>query len=192
VTDELAVHISRTELHSLEVPPSFEVTGSFDVRLVNHGKSVHVHLHLDDALSRVARLDAGNHYVEGNSERMIHVEVDEDTIDAIDEDTLLGKLKVAVGYGATTRWIDIEVSPPDDGNDGVRVDESLTTPQHEPEPEPLISNPALPVLAIGAIALLVAALTALLINDTTILLGSIIVLGGVLVALFFLIQDYGL
>ena len=49
--DRLPVHLSRSELHAVEAPASFEATGSFDVELVNHDTAVHVHLNLDEALS---------------------------------------------------------------------------------------------------------------------------------------------
>ena len=81
MTDELPVHISREELHTLEVPGSFQATGPFDVRLINHGESLHIHLHLDDPLSNVAAIDAGNHYVERDSQRYVHVDVDTDRLD---------------------------------------------------------------------------------------------------------------
>lgn len=183
--DELPVHISREELHSLEVPGTFEVTGPFEVRLINHGQSVHVHLHLDDELSKVADIDAGNHYVEGDSERHIRVDVDSD---GLGENEVFGKLKVASGYGAQTRWIDVVVTEPDPDADTVTVDESLAQPQPEPEDSSLFDNPEIPVLVLGAIALLVAALTALILEDTLIMFGSLIVLGGVIAALFFLLQ----
>lgn len=186
MTDELLVHLNRDELHELEVPTSFEATGPFAVRLVNHGKAVHVHLHLDDELSRVASLDAGNHYVEGNDQRSVLIDIDPDRIDG---DELLGKLKVASAYGAKTRWIDIEVSEPEDDGDGVEVDESLAQPQHREQQPSLLDHPEIPVLIVGAIALLVAALTAVLLDDMRILGGSLVVLGGVVLALFFLLQE---
>lgn len=186
MTDELAVHISRDELHGLEVPRSFEATGPFDVRLINHGRAVHVHLHLDDELSTVAGIDASNHYVEGDDERTVRVDVDTDSLRT---DRLLGKLKVASGYGAQTRWIDIEVTEPEPEGDAVRVDESLSQPQPEPQESSLIDRPEIPVLIVGALALLVAAITALVLEDTLILGGSLVVLGGVFLALFFLLQE---
>lgn len=189
MTAELPVHISREEVHGLDVPPAIEIDGTFDIRLVNHGKALHVHVHLDDDLSDVADIDAGNHYVEGESERAIPVDVDTDALAELDGPTLIGKVKVASGYGAETRWVDIEARPPEDENDGVEVDESLAKPQSK-EPEPsLLEEPEIPVLALGAIALLVAALTALVLEDTLIFAGSLVVLGGVLAALFFLLQS---
>lgn len=185
--DELPVHISREELHDLEVPVSFETTGSFDVRLVNHRESLHVHLHLDDALSAVASIDASNHYVEGETERVVRVSVDEDKLS---QEPRLGKLKVASAYGAETRWIDIELSEPDPEAETVQVDESLARPQTpEPEDERIIENPAALVVGLGLVAVLVAAVAAVSIADPLVAGGALVVFGGFLVALFFLLQD---
>lgn len=187
MTDELPVYISREGLHSLEVPASFETTDSFDVRLVNHGESLHVHLHLDDPLSEVASIDAGNHYVEGDSERYVRVDVDTDRIDG---EELLGKLKVASGYGAETRWIDVRLSEPDPESESVRVDESLAQPTTpDSDSEALIERPEIPVLALGILALLVAVGAVVFIGETLVVVGSLLVVAGVLVALFFLLTS---
>lgn len=186
MTVELPVHISREELHTLEVPASFETTGSFDIRLVNHGTSLHVHLHLDDDLSEIATVGAGNHYVEGESERNVRVDVDTERLDG---EQWLGKLKIVSAYGAETRWVDVAVSEPEPENESVLVDESLAQPQPEPEEKTVFDRPELPVLVLGGIALLVAVVTALVLEETVVLLGSLVVLGGVLVALFFLLSD---
>lgn len=184
--DELPVHINREQLHSLEVPTSFSAEGPFDIRLHNHGESLHIHLHLDDPLSEVATIEAVNHYVEGENERFVRVDVDTERLDG---DRHLGKLKVASGYGATTRWIDVEVREPEPEQNSMNIDESLAKPQPK-EPEPtLFDRPELLILALGAIALIIAALTAVLIDSTIILVGSLVVLAGVLAALSFLIQD---
>lgn len=184
--DPLPVHVSREELHSLEVPPSFETTGSFDVRLINHGESLHVHLHLDDDLSEVAKLDAGNHYVEGNSERYVRVTVDSERVDG---DELLGKLKIASAYGSQTRWIDVTVSKPDPEANTVEVDESLATPQPKTDDQELSIPPAVPMLALGGLALVLFGVAALLFDGTVVLAGAVVVIGGVLSALFFLLRD---
>lgn len=186
MTDELPVHISREELHALEVPASFEASGPFDVRLINHGESVHIHLHLDDALSQVAEIDAGNHFIEGDSERFIRVNLDADSA----AEGLIGKLKVASAYGATTRWIDIEVSEPDDEDEGVTVDQSLSRPQQPVQEEPsLLSRPEIPVLFLAGFALVISAVVAVIIQHQLVLVGSLVVLVGVLLALFFLLRD---
>ena len=184
--DPLPVHVSREELHSLEVPPSFETTGSFDVRLINHAESLHIHLHLDDTLSEVATLDAGNHYVEGETERYVRVTVDTDRIDG---DELLGKLKVASAYGSQTRWIDVTVSKPDPDANTVEVDESLARPQPKTDDTELSITPAVPMLALGGLALALFAVAALLFEGTVLVVGGVVVVGGVLSALFFLLRD---
>lgn len=191
MTEALPVHISRSGLHSLEVPPSFEADGSFDIRLINHSESLHIHLHLDDPLSQVATLDAGNHYIERESERRVRVDIDPDRID---EDSHLGKLKVASAYGAQTRWIDVEITKPDPEANRVQVDESLATPQPSEDPEvSALDRPELLVGALGVLALFLAGTVALVVGDPIVVLGVLVVFGGVVSALFFLLRsDEGL
>jgi hypothetical protein len=179
------VHVNRDELHAVDVQPSFEAHDSFDVRLVNHGESLHVHLHLDDGLSRVARIDASNHHVQGGAERVVRVEVDES---ALGSEPIRGKIKVASAYGAETRWVDVTLDEPDVTDESVRVDESLSKPKPtEPADEPsALARPEMSVLALGAVALLAALLAAVVLEDMLVLVGSLIVLAGVLVALYFL------
>jgi len=189
VPDELPVHVSRQSLHTLEVPASFEASRSFDVVLVNHGESLHVHLHLDDALSDVASMDASNHYVEGNSQRAVRIDVD---TDRLPDDGVFGRLKVASAYGSETRWIDLQLEPPQTERQTVKVDEDLSKPQpkeDEPSGESPMASPEIPVLALGGLALVVALLAAVFIGVTLVLLGSLAVLGGVLVALYFLLVE---
>lgn len=185
---ELPVHVNRDELHALDVQPSFEAEEPFDVRLVNHGEALHVHLHLDDGLSQVARIDAANHYVEGESERFVRVDVNEA---ALGTQPVRGKLKVASAYGAETRWVDVSLAEPEADDDAVEVDESLSTPPRRTEhtePSPL-ARPEAPVLALGGVALLVALLAGLYLQNMLVLVGSLVVLGGVIVALYVLSMD---
>ena len=114
-------HINRTGIHSLEVPESFDTEGSFVVELRNEGEATHVHLHLDDALSEVANLDAGNHYVAGESSREVRVRV------SPGGEPVRGKLKVVTAYGAETRYVDVEVEPARKGS--VAVDPELSKPR---------------------------------------------------------------
>lgn len=185
--DELPVHVSRQSLHTLEVPATFEASHSFDVMLVNHGESLHVHLHLDDTLSEFASMDASNHYVEGESQRAVRIDVD---TDRLPDDGVFGRLKVASAYGSETRWIDLELERPKRDRQTVEVDEELSKPQPK-EPDTTsasrIASPEVPVLALGGLALVVALLAAVFIGDMLVLLGSLAVLGGVLVALYFLL-----
>lgn len=180
MSQPLPVHISREKLHSLEVPASVEVEESFDVRLINHGEPLHVHLHLDDLLSQVASLDAGNHYVEGESERRVRVDVDPD---GLGEETLHGKIKVATAYGAETRWVDVDVSEPDPESGSVQVDESLSNPQPVEEPgEPVVDRQQLAVMGLGVLALVIAAVSALVLQASVVTVGAVLVLGGVVLA----------
>ena len=185
--DELPVHISREKLHAVEVPAGFETDGSFDVRLVNHGNSLHVHLHLDDRLSRVARMDATNHYVEGDSERVVRVEVAADR-----GEDVVGKLKVVSAYGAQTRWIDVDVLTPEEDDGEVRVDESLGTPSPEPDPEVgragLGDRPELLVAAFGLLAVVIAGVSVAVSGSLMVMVGALAVFGGVAVAALLLLE----
>jgi hypothetical protein len=189
VTEELPVHVSRDAIHSLDVPASLETHGPFDVVFVNHGQSVHVHLHLDDVLSEVASVDANNHYVEGGSERAVRVYVEPD---ALPDEPVLGKLKLVTGYGAQTRWVDVELSAPGESGSGVAVDESLATP---PAPETretggsVLQRPEIPVLGLGLFALVVAVLAAVFVGGTLVVAGSLAVFAGVLVAVYVLLPE---
>ena len=185
------MHVNRASLHALEVPATFEAEGSFDILLTNHGESLHLHVHLDDALSEVATIDAGNHYVEGETQRAVRVHVDEDRLT---EEPHHGKIKVVSAYGAETRWIDVELARPTPEDEGVTVDESLGEPAAgpaggEPSPAPALDRPELPVLALGLVALVVAVLAAVFIRNTLVLVGSLVVLGGVLLALVVLLWE---
>ncbi|WP_434530938.1 DUF7524 family protein [Haloarcula sp. NS06] len=182
--DSLPVHLNRTDIHSLEVPHEFDATGSFDVQLVNHGEALHVHLHLDDSLSSVASLDATNHHVRAETDRLARVTVDGDG-------PVRGKLKVVTGYGAETRYIDIFIPEGGTENDPVIVDEELSKPQPKPATE---SEPGLedlssgPILAAGGFTALIAGLITIILTESMLLtvgavLAVTIVLGLLLVAL---------
>ena len=183
--DTLPVHLNRESLHSLDVPAAIETDGSFDVLLVNHGEAVHVHLHLDDALSRLASLDANNHYVRAESERPIAVTVH-------GEGEVRGKLKVVTSYGAETRYVDVDVVEPDEPDEPVRVDESLTRPQpKEPDDDgsSLTDGVGSPVFALAGLALLVAGGVAVAVPSTVVRVGSAVAVVAVLVGLFLTYSD---
>lgn len=184
--DELPIHISREGLHAVEAPAGFETDGSFDVRLVNHGNSLHVHLHLDDRLSQVARMDATNHYVEGDSERVVRVEVAGNR-----EEDVFGKLKVVSAYGAQTRWVDIEVLTPAEDERKVQVDESLGKPSPDPDPETagvgFGDRPELLVAAFGLLAVAIASVSVAISGSLMVTVGALAVFGGVAVAALLLL-----
>lgn len=174
----------------MEIPPSHEATGSFDVELVNHGASVHVHLNLDGDLSDAATIDASNHFVDGESRRVVRVSVDGAA-------PVTGKLKVASAYGAQTRWVDVDIVEPEEPEPSVRVDSSLSEPASPADPGTggdssplgvLADSPELVVLVLGVLAVGVAATTALVIDNTLVLAGALVVLVGVLVAIYLLVS----
>ncbi|WP_225334650.1 DUF7524 family protein [Halomicrobium urmianum] len=179
--DTLPVHVNRQSLHSLEVPASFETDDSFDVRLINHGEPVHVHLHLDDSLSEIATIEATNHYVDADSQRPVGVTLRE-------EGSVLGKLKVATGYGAETRYVDVRITEPTEEQDEVRVDESLAQPQPDAGTDDESTGSLLDgersVFLLGGLALLVAAVAAALVQSTAVRVGAAVVALTVLTGLY--------
>jgi hypothetical protein len=178
VPDDLVVHLNRAGPHSIEAePPQFQAGGPFDVVLRNHGTALHVHLHLDDDLSRQATLGTTNHYVDEGAVRRVRVTVAE-PLEPVD-----GRLKLVTGYGSETAYARVDLAEREPDERQVRVDEALGQPRPSDAPEPLVDADDLPVLALGAIALLVAAVAAVLIGGAAGVLGLLIVLVGLAVAI---------
>lgn len=176
--DDLVVHLNRDGPHSIEVePPHFRAGGPFDVVLRNHGSALHVHLHLDDDLSRQATLGTTNHYVDEEAVRRVRVTI-ADPLESVD-----GRLKLVTGYGSETAYARIELADIEPEDHQVRVDEALGQPPTSTEPDPLVDAGDLPLLALGSIAVLVAAVAAVLIRGPAGVLGLFIVLVGLAVAL---------
>lgn len=174
MTDTLVAEINRTNIHSLEVPDSFETAGSFVVELRNRGESTHVHLHLDDALSDVARLEANNHYVRADGTRRVHVEVT-----VAETETVTGQLKVVTAYGAETRYVRLSVdkSPPET----VQVDPDLGKPQPRTDDVSLSTAfdfPLTVVSALGVAALGLAVGALVLADGFGVVLGVLAALSG--------------
>ncbi len=191
--DELPVDVNRRERNSLNVPASIETDDSFVVRVRNHGNASRVHVHLDENLSAVASLNETNHYVEANSRQDIPVSVHERGV-------VHGKLKISAGYGATTRWVDIDLTEPDDTGT-VEVDESLSEPgggerdrvvdsgvDRSPTGSVLTNRPALPVLALGALAVAVAVGAATVFESGLVAAGAVVVFVAVLLAGYLLVR----
>ena len=191
----LPVELNRTRLHAIEVPVEFTAEGSFYVDLTNHREGVHVHLHLDDDLSAVARLDDSNVYVSGDSTKRVDVVVDNAPSRAV-----TGHLKISTGYGAETSYVDVTVEPFDDEPRRVVVDESLSKPkpkQQKKEPsaldtlsEALPGSSVLPFVAFVLLATLIALAVVLFVAPTSpaVLVGVGVVLGGSLAALVFFLR----
>jgi len=184
VPEPLPIHVNREGLHSLDVPASFETAESFDVRLINHGEATHVHLHLDDDLSTLAALEAPNHHVNRNSERRVRVTLTEDG-------ETRGNLKVVTAYGATTRYVDVLVSEPDQTKDPVIVSEDLSKPQPREEPDsesPLGGETTAALLAVGGIGLALVVGVAVLVQNL-LAVGTALAVVAVLLAVSYLLLN---
>ncbi|RBI60939.1 hypothetical protein DMJ13_14450 [halophilic archaeon] len=184
MSETLPIDLNRDGLHDVDVPASFEADGSFAVALENHGAPVHVHLRLDDELGEVAELEASNHYVEEGSTRSVGVELHGGL-------PASGRLKVVTGYGAESAYVDVNVVEPDERSDAIPVDDDLTTPrrpttERDDDPGELRRN--LPLVALGVAALALAATAGLLVDGLAALFGTLVVLVGVGVAAYFLLE----
>lgn len=185
VTDTLAAEINRTGVHSLEVPASFETDGSFVVELRNQGEPTHVHLHLDDSLSAVAQLEANNHYVQGDSQRQVRIEVRGSTASR----EIAGRLKIVTAYGRETRYVNVSIDTT--GPSQVAVDPSLSKPKPETQPGTtgrLLSPDVLPAVVLGLVAVVLAAGALAATDGIDVVLGVLAVLAGVLAAGFVAIR----
>lgn len=189
----LPVELNRGRLHAIEAPVEFTSDGSFYVDLSNHGEGVHVHLHLDDALSHVARLGESNVFVAGDTTSRIDVVVDDQPSTPV-----TGRLKVSTGYGAETTNVDVTVEPIEEQTRTVAVDESLSKPKPKQPQQSALTNvfASLPgpdmlpfilfvllavVIAVGAVFFLGA-------NSPAVLIGVGVVLGGAVAALVYSIR----
>jgi hypothetical protein len=179
VTDSLTVAVNRDGLHTLSVPSEFKAAGPFTIELQNHGESAHLHLNLDDRLSRVARVGATNHYVEADERRLIDIETrDQPEWPA---DTVRGKLKVVVGHGQQTRYIDVTLDRSAAENE-VRVDPNLATPDPEPDTETPPVVRLLPVVVLGSVAVILAVGALFASSSFTLVLGGLSLISAVLCA----------
>ncbi|WP_276301010.1 DUF7524 family protein [Halorussus lipolyticus] len=205
--ESLPVRLNSSGLHDIETSASFEATESFPILLHNGDAPVHVHLHLDDALSQVASIPANNHFVDADSTRQVSVEI------ADGPRPVEGQLKIVTGHGAETDYVSISVVEPDERADAVDVDASLADPASGTGPEiedadddedaddesvgfdlpdrslrtPSFGENA-PVAVLGVLALAVAAGSATLSNSAVVLVGILILLGTVVAAGYMLVE----
>lgn len=174
--EDLEIHLNQEGPHTINVEPStFETTDSFDIVLNNHGAALHVYLQLDADLSTAAGLGSGNHYVDADTAQPVPVRVTDG------DRPVTGRLKIVTGYGTETAYVTIRIVEPTQDDDRVQVAESLADPQPE-EPDPLINPDHLPVIALGAIALLIALLATFAVNGAMVIIGVAIVLLGITIA----------
>lgn len=158
MTETLGVAINRSGLHTIEVDERFEADGPFVVEVKNHGESSHIHLHLDDDLSQVARLEAANHYVESGETRAVRVQVKNQR--EWPEDVIRGKLKVVAGHGREKRFVDVVFDRTTE-EQPVEVDPELVASSASDSSGSAASGGAstlrlIPVVVLGLVAVLLA------------------------------------
>ncbi|WP_157971772.1 DUF7524 family protein [Halorussus litoreus] len=186
----LPVHLNRDQLHDVQTVASFEVAESFPILLQNGDAPVHVHLHLDDALSQVASIPANNHFVDADSTQQVDVKI------ADAPRPVEGQLKIVTGHGAETDYVTVSVVEPAEREDAVDVDASLADPvprERDDEADgatPLRSSLAGngPVAALGLFAVAVAVASATLSDSVAVLLGVLAVLGSLVAAGYLLVS----
>lgn len=204
MSDTLSVDVNRTHLHSVEAPDSFSTTGSFDIELENHGEAVHVHVHLDDALSEVASVDAVNHHLRPGAVRRVPVVVHRD------DRSVTGRLKVASAYGAETRYVDCSLRAVQPTKPPVEVDAALGKPTERgtrsrtgsrsdssrgrgrgrgtsrgsasPASAGVLERIDAPAAALGVAVLFLAVVAVATIDNALLLVGAFVLLVGVVVA----------
>lgn len=192
MSQALSVDLNRDRLHDIAVTETYTTDETFLIELVNHGEAVHIHIHLDDTLSKVARLETGNHYVATNKTETVPIEVDSPS------SPVTGKLKIVTGYGAETTYVDVTVEPFDEENDTIEIDEDLGKPSGEPHYQSasfgeqlarvVSESGPLPVVGVGVLVILVALVVGLLVDNSIVFIGVGVVIGGVVAAIALLMR----
>ena len=197
MSESLPVRLNRDRLHDIETRASFEASDSFAVLIHNGDAPVHVHLHLDDALSQVASIPANNHFVDADSTRQVGVEVEEGGPRPVE-----GQLKIVTGHGAETDYVSVTIAEPDpepavtvDDSLGKRASESSESSDDDGDDEETdfeFPTAALrqnaPVAVLGLLALAVAVGSAALADSVAVLAGALAVLGSVVAAGYLLVR----
>ena len=114
VSESLPVELNAGSVHAVDAPGTFTARGPFHLELSNEGGAVHVHVHLDEDLSRAARVNEVNHYV-GSGET---VRIPIGTVSGHGEVT--GHLEVVSGYGAERERIEVTVGSASTGDAATR------------------------------------------------------------------------
>ena len=179
--ESFTVHLNREGPQSIAAPQAFEATKEFNVYLQNHGTPLHAHVSLDRSLAAVARVATPNRYVEEGATRRVRIEV-EDGDRPVD-----GRLEIVTGYGAETEYVSVTLRDPETVEPEVAVDKSLGQPTSAParsggDPERLLFGGLL------AVAFLLAVVTVLLVEETLVTAGVLVVLAGVVAAGYLLLE----
>lgn len=187
----LSVDLNREQLYDIDVKPSFQTDGPFDIQLQNHGQAVHIHLSLDDSLSETATLGETNQYVDTDSQQSVQIQT------TAVSTPVTGRLTVVTGYGAESADTTVTVSPTGTGTTHVDVDEQLSHPDRaEPATRSLrerfdgvalerldgitLNQISLPLLGFCVVVVGLVLLVAVLVDSVLVLAGSIVVVGVVI------------
>jgi len=176
----LTVELNRESPHDVSVASTFSTETRFTIELVNTGEPIHVHLHLDDTLSRVAALATNNHFLGRKETVTVEIPV------SPRKEPTSGRLKIVTGHGSEIAYTTITVSPPATGTQRVAVDEKLSQPKPNPDPEPSVltvlsnrlSNQSALTVLFAVFAVLLALGIGLSIGDPLVLVGSLVVIIG--------------
>lgn len=192
MSESLRVELNGDGLHTVVAPATFESDGPFAIVLDNVGAAVHVHVHLDDALSSVARLESGNHFVEGESAERVQIYA------SVPDEPVTGTLRIVTGYGAEEAHVRVTLDSESASKSEIAVDEEFARPpRREPDPSPLEefveslpvpSQRAVPFAGLVLVSLLVAAVVVATVESTALVLGVGVVIGAMLVATMLLVR----
>ncbi|WP_049981630.1 DUF7524 family protein [Halolamina rubra] len=177
----LSVHLNRDRPRDIDAPASYVADGPFDVALENHGQGSHVHVKLDESLSRAARLREDSRYVE--PEATARIGVDAQPL----SEPVTGQLTVSAGYGAETATIELRIEPSRAGGYGIDVDETLAKPQSEAGIRDQLDAETLGLLTLAAVALLAAVGVSVVVQSAVVVAAAafvaLVALVGVVLAL---------
>lgn len=177
--DDLRVHLNRDERHAIEpVDSSLAVADSFEVVIENHGDGSHVNIGLGGDLAAGGAAATPNPFVPTNETIRIAVDI------TTDHRPLEGVLLISTGYGQTRIELPVSVVSPQ--QTGVDAD---PTPKRanggrsvESDPIKIIAvlkrelDPGtIALVALGVLALVLAAATAVLIDSIVVVLAVILV-----------------
>ena len=113
MSESLPVELNGDSVHAIDAPETFTARGPFHLELSNEGGAVHVHVHLDDDLSRAARVQEVNHYVESGATTRVPV----GTVSGRGE--VSGRLEIVSGYGAERERVEVTLAADVRGDDRV-------------------------------------------------------------------------
>jgi hypothetical protein len=183
VPEALAVQVGRSGPSELEAPATFTAASSFAVRLVNHGRPIHVHLHPGATLAGVSSVEAGNYYLEREATVEIPVTVEETLAEPQS-----GPIEFVSGYGDATVQTEVTFEPPSAST--VTVGETLAEPPQSSNrsSEGTFDNPAVPVGALGLVAAIIALLAVVFVQALAVVVGAVVVLISVVVAAILLFR----